>query len=317
MSLVEDILVGDIRATARLIRRLEEEPLEAQEDLKRLYPHTGRAYLLGLTGSPGVGKSTLTDKLIGRFRAQGCKVGVVAVDPTSPFSGGAILGDRVRMQNHATDPGVFIRSLATRGAFGGLTPAARGVVHILDAAGYDRILIETVGVGQDEVDIVRLAHSTIVVTVPGLGDGIQAIKAGILEIADLLVVNKADRDGAAQTVQELKAMLELNKLSGQQRPWWPQIRAVSALNDAGLDELMADIEAHHKFLTYERPDILEEKARLQAKELVMDLIKERVLARTQRILEERPDWEEKLAETVSRKIDPYTLAEELYDKELG
>lgn len=317
MSLAPDILQGDVRSTARLIRRLEEEPDLARDDMVRLYPHGGRAYLIGLTGSPGVGKSSLTDRLITRFRQQDLKVAVVAVDPTSPFSGGAILGDRIRMQNHATDPGVFIRSLATRGAFGGLSPAARGVVHVLDAAGYDRIIVETVGVGQDEVDIVRLAHTTIVVSVPGLGDGVQAIKAGILEIADLMVVNKADRDGVARTVQELEAMLELNRLSGQERPWWPPIRPVSAQSELGLDDMMADIEAHRRFIFEERPDLLADKARYQARELILDLIRERVMRRTNDILTGRPDWEEKLIAAAQRRTDPYTLADELYQAELS
>lgn len=312
MSLTQDILAGSVRATARLIRRLEDDPFAARQDMRELYPHTGRAYLIGLTGSPGVGKSTMTDRLITRLRAKGHRVGVVAVDPTSPFSGGAILGDRVRMQKHATDPDVFIRSLATRGAFGGLAAAARGVVHVLDAAGYDRILIETVGVGQDEVDIVRLAHSTMVVCVPGLGDEIQAIKAGIMEIADILVVNKADRPGTGKTVSELEAMLSLNKASGLEKPWWPPIRPVSAVNETGLTDLMADLETHRKFMTEERPDLLQDKIRLQSRELVMDLVKERVLARTVRLLNERGDWEDKLEKTVSRQMDPYSLAEEIY-----
>src|SRR5438105_8861751 len=177
--------------------------------LKQLYPHTGRAFVLGITGNPGAGKSTVVDALIARYRAAGKRVGVVAVDPTSPFSGGAILGDRIRMQRHATDDGVFIRSLATRGHMGGLSRSTADVVAVLDAMGFEVILVETVGVGQDEVDIVSQAHTAVVVTVPGLGDEIQAIKAGILEIADVLCVNKSDREGADRTVRDLIAMLEL------------------------------------------------------------------------------------------------------------
>ena len=207
--MVEQILQGEVRAAARLMRELDDGVPAARETLKHLYRHSGRAHIIGLTGSPGAGKSTLTDRLIQYLRQQGKTVGVVAVDPTSPFSGGAILGDRIRMQRHATDEGVFIRSLATRGHFGGLTASARAVITVLDAMGKDYILVETVGVGQDEVEIAATAYTTIVVTVPGMGDDIQAIKAGILEVADILVVNKADREGASRTYQELMQMLEL------------------------------------------------------------------------------------------------------------
>src|SRR5512142_2998460 len=202
-QVVEQILRGEVRAAARLMRELDDGVASARETLKHLYRHSGRAHIIGLTGSPGAGKSTLTDRLIQNLRQAGKTVGVVAVDPTSPFSGGAILGDRIRMQRHATDDGVFIRSLATRGHFGGLTASARAVITVLDAMGKDYILVETVGVGQDEVEIAATAYTTVVVTVPGLGDDIQAIKAGILEVADILVVNKADREGASRTYQDL------------------------------------------------------------------------------------------------------------------
>jgi len=316
VDLVEEILTGRPRAIARCIRNLEDDPQRAHQVLKKLYPHTGRAYLIGLTGSPGVGKSTLVDRLISRFRSQGLSVGVTAVDPTSPFSGGSLLGDRVRMQRHATDEGVFIRSLATRGAFGGLAPAAKGAVQVLDAAGFDRIIIETVGVGQDEVDIVGLAHTTLVITVPGLGDGIQAIKAGILEIADILAVNKADRPGVEQTIQELASMLELNRLTGQERLWWPEVLAISAASETGLEELFAAIDRHRDFLLHAHPEALAKKRRVQLKALILDLVRERVLARTQARLEKNPAWEERLEEVVERRNDPYSLAEELIQEEL-
>lgn len=314
---VEDILAGRFQAIARLIRDIDDQSPRVQETLKRLYPHTGRAYLVGLTGSPGVGKSSLVDQLISRFRRQELKVGVVAVDPTSPFSGGALLGDRIRMQHHATDPGVFIRSLATRGAFGGLTPSAPAVVQVLDAAGFDRILIETVGVGQDEVDIVRLAHTTLVLTVPGLGDGIQAIKAGILEIADLLLVNKADQPGAERTLKELQGMLELNRLSGQEKDWWPGLLAVSARTGQGLNELDQALESHRRFLEEERPDLLAARTRLQVKDLVLNLVQDRAKARAERRLEGSPDWTSRLEEVVARRKDPYSLAEEILKEEFG
>ena len=197
------VLAGDTRASARLMRMLDDRMPQATEVLRLLYPHTGRAQVVGITGNPGSGKSTLTSRLIGHWRKQGKKVGVLAIDPSSPFSGGAILGDRIRMMEHASDNGVFIRSLATRGALGGLSRSTSDTVHVMDAMGCDVVLIETVGVGQDEIDIVRTAHTTVVVLVPGLGDDIQAIKAGILEIADLFVVNKADHAGESKLVREL------------------------------------------------------------------------------------------------------------------
>ncbi len=219
MGLAERILCGDIRAAARLMRDVDDGFPSALEELKTLYPHAGNAYIIGITGPPGAGKSTLTDQITAAYRSVGKRVGIVAIDPTSPFTGGAILGDRIRMNRHADDEGVFIRSLATRGALGGISRSTGEVVNIMDAMGMDVVIIETVGVGQDEIDIVRMAHTTVVVMVPGLGDDIQAIKAGILEIADVFVVNKADRDGADRTARELAMMLELgNRKEGA---WLP------------------------------------------------------------------------------------------------
>ncbi len=294
-----------------MLRLIEDRPDEARPLLKQLHPHTGKAYLIGLTGSPGVGKSSLVDRLITSMREEGLTVAVVAVDPTSPFSGGALLGDRVRMQKHATDPGVFIRSLATRGAFGGLTPAVRGVVQVLDAAGFDRVLIETVGVGQDEVDIVRLAQTTCVITVPGLGDEIQAIKAGIMEIADLLVVNKADRPGAEQTLQQLNSMLEMNRLTGRERDWPPGLVKVSARTGEGFPDLIEALKAHRLFLTEERPDLLTAKRKLHLTELVLDLVREETLRRVQETLNKDSSWEERMDAVLEGESDPYTLAEGL------
>src|SRR5919201_207666 len=208
-SLADRVLAGDIRAASRLMRGIEDGDPSATRVLQALFPSTGRAWVVGITGSPGSGKSTLTDKLIAHYRAAGKRVGVIAVDPSSPFTGGAILGDRIRMQEHATDPGVFIRSLATRGNLGGLSRATGDCIRVMDAMGREVILVETVGVGQDEIDIAQTAHTTVVVVVPGMGDDIQAIKAGILEVADIFVVNKADLDGADRAVRELRAMLEL------------------------------------------------------------------------------------------------------------
>ena len=305
-----DIPAGRVRAAARLIRLVEDDPVAARQILKQIFHLTGKAYLIGLTGSPGVGKSTLTDRLITVYREQGLKVGVLAVDPTSPFSGGALLGDRIRMQNHAVDDKVFIRSLATRGAFGGLTVAVGGAVLVLDAAGYDRIIIETVGVGQDEVDIARLAHTTVVVNSPGLGDDVQAIKAGVMEIADVMAVNKADMDGANQTVGALKTMIELNRAAGQKKPWWPEVIPCSARTADGLDEFTAGLERHRLFLTEERPDLKQAKDKSYLRDMVIDLIKEETVRQALGRLDQAA-WEERMTGLARRSVDPFSLAEDL------
>src|SRR3954463_15132711 len=227
------------------MRDLDDVRPNAVEVMRQIYPATGRGFVLGVTGNPGAGKSTVVDSLIAQYRAAGLRVGVVAVDPTSPFSGGAILGDRIRMQRHALDPGVFIRSLATRGHLGGLSRSTFDVAHVLDAMGYDRILIETVGVGQDEVDVMKAAHTTVVVTVPGLGDDIQAIKSGLLEVADVLVVNKADREGADRTERDLMHMLDLR--AHGERKEVEIVRTIATKGTAagsGIAELAAAVEAH-------------------------------------------------------------------------
>src|SRR5574341_1208624 len=220
MDLAQKILEGYVRSLARLMTLIENGAAEAIPVLKTLYPHTGKAYIVGITGPPGSGKSTLTDRLTEAYRARGQTVGIVAVDPTSPFTGGAILADRLRMQRHFLDEGVFIRSMATRGHLGGLARATNDVVDVLDAAGKDIILVETVGVGQAEVEVVKAAHTSIVVAVPGLGDSVQTIKAGIMEIADLFVVNKADREGADRTVRDIEMALMMDPVAGG---WTPGI----------------------------------------------------------------------------------------------
>jgi LAO/AO transport system kinase len=243
-ELAEGVLQGRIPRVARAITWAESADSRFPRLLARLFPHTGRARVTGLTGSPGAGKSTLTAALARKARTAGRKVGIVAVDPSSPFSGGAILGDRIRMQDLYTDPGVLIRSMATRGHLGGLARATADAVDVLDAAGYDDILVETVGVGQDEVEVFRLAESCVVVLTPGMGDDIQAIKAGLMEVADLFVVNKADRDGADRVVQEILQMLEL----GEHGAWVPPILKTIATTGAGIDELIGKLDEHRKFL---------------------------------------------------------------------
>ncbi|MGB3443920.1 MAG: methylmalonyl Co-A mutase-associated GTPase MeaB [Actinophytocola sp.] len=246
-ALVEPARDGQARAVARLISLVEDGSPDLRSVASALSPLTGRARVLGLTGPPGVGKSTSTSMLVSAFRARDLRVGVLAIDPSSPFSGGALLGDRIRMHSHTVDPGVYIRSMATRGALGGLATATPQAVRVLDAAGFDVVLIETVGVGQSEVDIVALADTTVVLLAPGMGDSIQAAKAGILEVADVFVVNKADRDGADQTVRDLKHAMSLGRR--ELGPSWrqPIVRTVASEGE-GVDELVAALDSHHEWL---------------------------------------------------------------------
>ncbi len=269
MDLAKAVLAGDRRALARLLTAVENERDGVNTGLQILYPHTGHAWIIGLTGAPGTGKSSLVTELAKAYRAQGETVAILAVDPTSPFTGGAILGDRIRMRDLSGDKGVFIRSMATRGSLGGLARATRDVIRVLDAAGFDRVMVETVGAGQSEVDIVRAAYTTIVIEAPGLGDDVQAIKAGILEIADVLVVNKADRPGVDSTVRGLKTMLELGHPASREQMtshhgqkmvvessvahndgfWLPPVIRTVATEGEGIEELVAAIEAHRKYLS--------------------------------------------------------------------
>ena len=291
-------------AAARLMRDLDDGMAPAIEALKLLYPHSGRAFVLGITGNPGAGKSTLVDVLIGRFRREGKRVGVVAVDPTSPFSGGAILGDRIRMSRHSTDPGVFIRSMATRGHLGGLSRSTADVVAVLDAMGFDIVIVETVGVGQDEVEIVAQAETTVVVTVPGLGDEIQAIKAGILEIADVLVVNKADREGADRSVRDLLGMLDL-------RPHGHgdvEIVKTVAATGVGVDELIAAVMRHRDKGASAGASGQDARRRRRAEALLGEVIQDRMRRAAARVLAAHPEIIDRVAE---RRIDPYSAAEDL------
>jgi LAO/AO transport system kinase len=323
-ELVERLLARQPRALGRAISLLENGPRArsaaapagatgaagttggaapgARELIGRIYPRTGRARVVGVTGPPGAGKSTLVDRLARRCRQRGETVGILAVDPTSPFTGGALLGDRIRMQSLYTDPGVFIRSMATRGAMGGLARASRDAVDLLDAAGFDWVLVETVGVGQDEVDVVRSVDSVVMVTVPGLGDDIQAIKAGILEIADVFVINKADREGVERTFKDLQMMLSI----GEHGAWLPPVLKAVAIRDEGIEQVLAAVERHREHLTASGELAARRQSHLRLR--VETLLKERVVAAADQVL----GFDREIESGFSSQLDPYQLADRLF-----
>ncbi len=307
-ELVDRARAGQPRAVSRLLSLVEDDHPRLSEVVRALTPYTGNAQVIGLTGPPGVGKSTSTSMLLGALREQGKRVGVLAIDPSSPFSGGALLGDRIRMTEHATDPGVFIRSLATRGQLGGLSWSTPQAVRVLDAAGFDVVLIETVGVGQSEVDIVRLADTVVVLLAPGAGDGIQAVKAGVLEIADVFVVNKADRDGAETTVRELKTMIALSRRELRGKRWRQPIVRTVAARKQGAEDVLQAIGQHRAWLESEGELARRRltRARTEVETIALSRLRTELAdlrgGETLEVLTKR---------VVDRELDPFAAADEL------
>lgn len=305
-TLIEGIVAGDARSIARAISKVEDGTDDAAELMKAVFPRTGRGTVIGITGAPGAGKSSLVDKLVVAYREQGARVGIVAVDPSSPFTGGAILGDRIRMQTLGLDSGVFIRSMATRGTLGGLARATVDAVAILDAAGYDKIVVETVGVGQDEVEIVKTADVSVVVLVPGMGDDIQALKAGIMEIGDIFVINKADREGVLRTEKDLEALLSL-----AMRPdsWQPPIIKTVAIENKGINDLVEAIARYSEFQS--TAEASPERRKAIARWRILELLRERLLVQALKSDSAAERLDALVAEVAEKRRDPYSAVEEI------
>ncbi|HZH31699.1 MAG TPA: methylmalonyl Co-A mutase-associated GTPase MeaB [Pyrinomonadaceae bacterium] len=303
---LERILAGDARMVARAISKVEDNVGNAAALMKAVFPHTGRGLVVGVTGAPGAGKSSLVDRLAGFYRGRGERVGIVCIDPSSPFSGGAILGDRIRMQTLGLDPNVFIRSMATRGNLGGLSRATIDAVAILDAAGFQKIIVETVGVGQDEVEIVKTADVSVVVLVPGMGDDVQALKAGIMEISDVFVINKADREGVHRTEKELEAMLSLTM-----RPdlWQPPIVKTVAIENRGIEELAAAIASYHEYRQHAEAG--QARRASIARWRILELLREELLTRALNRDGADRQLEDLAAEVADKRRDPYSAVEEI------
>jgi len=305
-SLVDRIFAGDTNAVARAISKVEDDPGEAADLMKRVFARTGRALIIGITGAPGAGKSSLVDKLAAFYRAKGERVGIIAVDPSSPFSGGAILGDRIRMQTLSLDKGVFIRSMATRGNLGGLARASVEAAAILDAAGFDRVIVETVGVGQDEIEIAKTADVCVVVLVPGMGDDVQTMKAGIMEIGDVLVINKADRDGVLRTEKELEALLSLSVRADE---WQTPIVKTVAIENKGIEELAAAIEASREF--QRTAPASHDRRKAIARWRILELLRERLVAQKLSGDSTLAKLEQLSSEVAGKQRDAYSAVEEL------
>ena len=305
-DLIAEVLGGSVQAAARLISLVEDGDPGGYALLRQLHPRTGRAYVVGITGPPGAGKSTLVDTLTARLRRAEKTVAVVAVDPTSPFTGGALLGDRIRMQDHATDPGVFIRSMATRGSLGGLAPTTTDVVRVLDAIGYDIIFVETVGTGQAEVDVVGAADTVVIVLVPGLGDAVQTMKAGIMEIGEIFAVNKADQGDADRTITELKMMLALNPRPAE---WHPPVLRTVATSGQGVDEVWSAVEAHRA--RQEAAGALAERRRRRRRDEILRAVELRARDRALDAARRSGRLDDLTAQVVAGTLDPYAAAEEI------
>ena len=306
--LIQRLRNGDARALARTISTVENRSPGWRELLKALFPHTGHAQILGLTGPPGAGKSTLVDRLAKHYRKEKQTVGIIAVDPTSPYTGGAILGDRIRMQDHFSDPGIYIRSMATRGSLGGLARATADVATVLDASGRDLVMIETVGVGQDEIDIVRLADVTIVILVPGMGDDVQSIKAGIMEIADIFVINKSDRSGADRVEREIRA---LQSLALRTDRWTPPVVKTVASEGTGIGELVAAVADYQAYL--QKGDLAMQHKVENWQERLVEMLRDALLEKA-RVQLADGSVARYAAEVAERKRDPYSLVEEIVEK---
>jgi len=309
-EIVNGVLKGDHRSIAKAITIIENGMPEAQELISQIFPHTGKAHVVGLTGAGGAGKSTLIEKIVREYRRKGKTVGIIAVDPTSPFTGGAFLGDRIRMQELSTDEGVYIRSMATRNYAGGISKATKDAAKILDAAGKDVVIVETAGAGQSEVEIVKVAQTIVVMHAPGMGDEIQAIKAGIMEIADIFVVNKADRENANKTTMDIQAMLQLSNKKGG---WKPPVLKTVALTGEGVPELIEKLEEHRCFL---EGDIVcrENLLKTKAEDEFLEAIKERISRTVIDELKREGKFDELLHEILEKKIDPTSAAEKLVKK---
>lgn len=312
----ERVLTGDVRAAARMIRDVEDGVPSVLESLKALYPATGRAHIIGITGSPGVGKSTLVDEMISQYRKRAKTVGVLAVDPTSPLTGGALLGDRLRMQRHSLDEGVFIRSIANRGCLGGLAQSVRKAIDVLDAMGKDIVIVETVGVGQGEVDVVKNVHTTVVVGSPGMGDDIQAIKAGILEVGDVFVINKADREGADKAVGSLRMMIDVSRRGHEAEKWKPRILKTQATSGEGVPELLEEINRHAQYLFASQGSFDLRKQESKVREELKEMLKNHILQYVFEPMVKSERFEEAIEEIVSGKTDPYTVSDRMLSSAL-